>query len=126
MKLSQIKKIIKESIKGLMNEQTVSGYKRVEGIICNHPIPAVIGTLTNFEVGAAMGGLVYCNGVPCTPSNVGETLGLGKIDLPDAKRQHRQDHRHYSFVLNAESRAKIEQSCKRELEPMDYRWEFQQ
>jgi len=77
MKLSQIKKIIKESIKGLMNEQTVSGYKRVEGIICNHPIPAVIGTLTNFEVGAAMGGLVYCNGVPCTPSNVGETLGLG-------------------------------------------------
>ena len=59
-------------------------------------------------------------------SQVSETLGLGNIDLPDAKRQHRKDYRHYSCVLNAESRAKIEQSCKRELEPMDYRWEFQQ
>ena len=59
-------------------------------------------------------------------SQVSETLGLGNIDLPDAKRQHRKDYRHYSCVLNAESRAKIEKSCKRELEPMDYRWEFQQ
>ena len=56
---------------------------------------------------------------------VSETLGLGNIDLPDAKRQHRQDHRHYSCVLNSESRAKIEEGCKWELEPMGYRWELQ-
>tara|TARA_Y100000296_G_C5166472_1_gene254917 strand:- start:442 stop:1185 length:744 start_codon:yes stop_codon:yes gene_type:complete len=57
-------------------------------------------------------------------NQISEILSLGKIDLPDAKRQHREDHRHYSCVLNEESRAKIEKSCKWELEPMGYKWEL--
>jgi hypothetical protein len=52
-----------------------------------------------------------------------ERLGLSeKLELPRAKGSFREDRRHYSRVLSAQARARIERVCAREILAFDYRW----
>ena len=52
-----------------------------------------------------------------------DKLGLDKqIILPRAKSGYRNNHEHYSRILNAKARARIEIVCAKEIAALDYRW----
>lgn len=52
-----------------------------------------------------------------------ERVGLsGDLDLPRAKSSFRKNREHYSKVLNAEARARIEKCARQEIEAFDYQW----
>lgn len=51
-------------------------------------------------------------------------LGLpGEFALPHTKDQTRKDKRHYSELLNEESRRRLSATCQREIELLNYSWE---
>jgi hypothetical protein len=53
-----------------------------------------------------------------------ERIGLPEeLTLVHAKGDTRKDRRHYSKVLNARSRARIEKDCAREIEEFGYQWQ---
>jgi len=53
-----------------------------------------------------------------------EKIGLPEeLTLVNAKGHTRKDRRHYSKVLNAQSRARIEKDCAREIEEFGYQWQ---
>lgn len=52
-----------------------------------------------------------------------EKLGLpGELSLPRAKGSYRKSRKHYSSLLDSESRARIEIVCAKEMAAFDYRW----
>lgn len=54
---------------------------------------------------------------------VAQKVGLpGKIIPPKAKGGYRSDRQHYSRVLDARTRARIEAICARELDTFHYQW----
>jgi hypothetical protein len=56
-------------------------------------------------------------------AKVAEKLGLpGGINLPNAKGGHRKDNRHYSEVLDARARARLEQVCAKEIAAFSYHY----
>jgi hypothetical protein len=56
-------------------------------------------------------------------ATVAEKIGLpGQLDLPRAKGAFRQNREHYSKVLDAEARARIEVICAKEIARLDYSW----
>ena len=60
-------------------------------------------------------------------AKVARTLGLPKIpELPNAKAHYRLDRRHYSTVVNAQARARIELVCAKEICTFKYVWQGQQ
>ena len=58
---------------------------------------------------------------------VKDKLGLfGELSLPKAKGSHRLNQDHYTNVLNAQDRARIELVCAKEILAFDYRWKESQ
>jgi hypothetical protein len=55
-------------------------------------------------------------------STVATRLGLPEIALPRAKAGHRESRAHYSSLLDADARARIELVCAREIAEFGYRW----
>lgn len=56
--------------------------------------------------------------------HIKEKIGLPEeLTLVNAKGDTRKDRRHYSEVLNAQSRARIEKACAREIEEFGYQWQ---
>jgi len=53
---------------------------------------------------------------------VTQKLGLPALALPHAKATLRKDHRHYSRVLNPDSRAHLEKICAPEMDYFGYQW----
>jgi hypothetical protein len=58
--------------------------------------------------------------------SVCERLGMPALDLPHAKSHHRKDYRHYSEVLNPNTRKMIEKSCAKEIAAFGYEWSEEQ
>ena len=57
-------------------------------------------------------------------ARVGEKLGLPEdLNLPNAKGGTRKDRSHYSTVLSAADRARIEKACAHEIAALDYGWQ---
>ncbi|NEZ68106.1 hypothetical protein D0962_36160 [Leptolyngbyaceae cyanobacterium CCMR0082] len=52
-----------------------------------------------------------------------DKLGLpNELSLPEAKKGYRLDQRHYSKILNEQTRFRIEKICSREMEMFGYHW----
>jgi hypothetical protein len=49
-------------------------------------------------------------------------VGIPKLELPRAKTTFRKDHQHYSKLINAEARARIEEVCIDEINNFGYYW----
>lgn len=57
-------------------------------------------------------------------ATVSKKIGLSKLlTLPKAKTHYRQDRRHYSNVLSAQDRARIELICTKEIAAFCYGWQ---
>lgn len=57
-------------------------------------------------------------------ATVASKLGLPELTgLPRAKSRFRLDRAHYSELLNAKSRARIEAVCAKEMDAFHYRWQ---
>lgn len=51
-----------------------------------------------------------------------EKVGIPTLELPRTKTNFRMDHQHYSKVINAEARARIEEVCSAEIDHFGYHW----
>ena len=52
-----------------------------------------------------------------------DTVGLPALELPKAKSRFRQNHEHYSKVINEFTRGRIKSVCRREIAALDWcRW----
>ena len=57
-------------------------------------------------------------------ARVVKILGLpSEMELPETKSQHRENREHYSKVLSAHARARIELVCAREMIALGYSWD---